>query len=768
MSKIVVLLFILFSFPVTSEQTHLKNYIFNLTGSMQGYGDITGPFWTMLKIKEKRPNIKYSVVIDSRAQEILSKLYNKSLSSISKDLGIQFYTLEDAEKIPKADVAFELFFGGRKIHSVPGEHSFINLVYDKRETVTIISDTMHGTTLDEVVGPDFEFYFKPPGIGKDRSGIINAPDLEKLKDKPIAVQRTIAASLFNDINLKDLIIRKHQHDVLFSFLYGAHNEIFEQELIGQTKLFVGELGKKYANTPIIVFTPNSKDELKKILPDFNRVFSVDELGQLRHLSNQVYLISVPGITGFQFAALMAIADLPVLIEGNSTVSLAIRLKKQFLMYRSPWNGPQIKNLQEIDEDLAKSFIYSDVYDLSKLSLPYFAHYFSKDSYRKLFAAYDLSRHAPDFPTKLIQILNLIERLENHQNPINYSKLSEQIFQKTSDPYLAYSLVVDAKNRGKIPVSLQEKARANILARGQSWKDMEARFIPNKPNFSQKIIELENRSFAKNETQSKEKTGAMAQNSDIILVPGVGTGMFAVLDEALTLVAGYEWGYFSSIEINFEKMGLYYDAAHGANWWTYYFSPIKIGEQKVHPQKISSVSYDTILHPETSKINRLEANQLIKKYFHIKSHIKKMTDQFVKDNFDNHYIIGIHYRGTDKISEAPRVSYEKTTEELNRVIETLNEKDYRIFVATDEAAFLKHIKTKFPRKIIYNKEAIRSLDGKPVHFDDSQNKYEIGENALIDCLLLSRTNILIRTSSNLSRWSTYFNPHIPVIEISKRY
>jgi hypothetical protein len=496
MSKIIVLLFILFSFSVASEQTHLKNYIFNLTGSMQGYGDIVGPFSTMLRIKEKRPNIKYSVVIDSRAQEILSKIYNKSLGSISKDLGIQFYTLRDAEKIPKADVAFELFFGGRKIHSVPGEHPFINLVYSKRETVTIVSDTMHGKTLDEVIGPDFELYFKPPGIGKNRSGIIDAPDLKKLKDKPIAIQRTIAASLFDDINLKDLITKENQHDVLFSFLYGAHNEIFTQELIGQTKLFIKELGEKYANAPIILFTPNSKDELKKTLPDFNRVFSVDELRQLKYLSNQVYLISIPGITGFQFAALMAIADLPILIEGNSSVSLAIRLKKQFLLYRSPWNGPQIKDLQEIDEDLAKSFIYSDVYDLSKLSLPHFAHYFNKDSYRKLFAAYDLSRHTSDFPTKLIQILNLVDRLEDHQNPINYSKLSEQIFQKTSDPYLAYSLVVDAKNRGKIPASVLEKARANILARGENWKDMEARFIPNKPKFSQKIIELERKVFVR--------------------------------------------------------------------------------------------------------------------------------------------------------------------------------------------------------------------------------------------------------------------------------
>ena len=43
-----------------------------------------------------------------------------------------------------------------------------------------------------------------------------------------------------------------------------------------------------------------------------------------------------------------------------------------------------------------------------------------------------------------------------------------------------------------------------------------------------------------------------------------------------------------------------------------------------------------------------------------------------------------------------------------------------------------------------------------------------ENALIDCILLSKTDLLIRTSSNFSLASTFFNPKLPVIELSKRH
>ena len=61
---------------------------------------------------------------------------------------------------------------------------------------------------------------------------------------------------------------------------------------------------------------------------------------------------------------------------------------------------------------------------------------------------------------------------------------------------------------------------------------------------------------------------------------------------------------------------------------------------------------------------------------------------------------------------------------------------------------------------------RSKDGKPVHYN-SEDPYRVGEEALIDCLLLSRTNLLVRTSSNLSLCARYFNPSIPSIEVSVR-
>ena len=92
--------------------------------------------------------------------------------------------------------------------------------------------------------------------------------------------------------------------------------------------------------------------------------------------------------------------------------------------------------------------------------------------------------------------------------------------------------------------------------------------------------------------------------------------------------------------------------------------------------------------------------------------------------------------------------------------------YRIFVATDEHDFLKFIKEAFPGKVI-SIEMDRSIDGSPIHMN-ARDPFLQGEQALIDALLLSKTQVLIRTQSNLSLWSSYFNPTLPVITLNQRH
>lgn len=74
--------------------------------------------------------------------------------------------------------------------------------------------------------------------------------------------------------------------------------------------------------------------------------------------------------------------------------------------------------------------------------------------------------------------------------------------------------------------------------------------------------------------------------------------------------------------------------------------------------------------------------------------------------------------------------------------------------------------RFPGKVIAT-DAERTEGEEGVHFS-SQRPFTCGEEALMDALLLSRCNVLIRTSSNLSLWSTYFNPRLPEILLNQRF
>ena len=246
------------------------------------------------------------------------------------------------------------------------------------------------------------------------------------------------------------------------------------------------------------------------------------------------------------------------------------------------------------------------------------------------------------------------------------------------------------------------------------------------------------------------------------------GMFASANVVLGHIYLYEIGAYaglSELAVDFGDSGLYFDPHYGPNWWNYYFEPIHL--QISEPQKSASQFKDAsfaAIHARW-QLKRQQASALVKKYIHIKPSILEKAAQFIAHHFQNFFVLGVHYRGTDKEKEAPRVPYEEAIAAVADHIPS--DQLYKIFVATDEAPFLHKMKKTFPGSVIsYN--AHRSNGLKPVHLSQPKSPYAIGEEALLDALILSHCDFLIRTSSNLSLWSTYFNPELPVKLLNRRY
>ena len=246
----------------------------------------------------------------------------------------------------------------------------------------------------------------------------------------------------------------------------------------------------------------------------------------------------------------------------------------------------------------------------------------------------------------------------------------------------------------------------------------------------------------------------------------GAGMFHNFNIVLGCLAIYDANPYLSLQIDFKDQGLYYNAKYGNNWWSYYF------EKTYYPARISSVkraAIKVLKDEEKAELGnsmhfygqKEKAHELIVKYLRVKPEILQKVHKFSLQYLQAPFVIGVHYRGSDKWLESNFVSY---TQMIDRVVECIHDHpDAVVFVSTDEQGFLDAIQQVLPNQVVFTQSA-RSQDNKPLHYN-TEDGYIQGKEALIDCLLLSKSDLLIRTNSNLSAVSAFFNPKMKVINVN---
>ena len=248
------------------------------------------------------------------------------------------------------------------------------------------------------------------------------------------------------------------------------------------------------------------------------------------------------------------------------------------------------------------------------------------------------------------------------------------------------------------------------------------------------------------------------------------GLFGSFNQVLALVKLYDQGYYRGIEVDFGKQGLYYDPNHGNNWWSYYCEPISIGE-KVRVREVAGDVPFARRREAEWYTDREEGFALIQKYIRFKPSILQRVEEFEKAHFQKHVVIGVHFRGTDKLEkEASFITHSDVFRRVQEAVRPLILKrvKYKVFLATDEQKMVDVMRAVFSTHLCYQPNALRAKKGDPPpHFDFAYDRYLCGEEALVDCILLSKCDLLIRTSSNLSLWSMYLNPKLPVIELNQR-
>jgi hypothetical protein len=206
----------------------------------------------------------------------------------------------------------------------------------------------------------------------------------------------------------------------------------------------------------------------------------------------------------------------------------------------------------------------------------------------------------------------------------------------------------------------------------------------------------------------------------------------------------------------------------ADYFSSYFRINGSHEKPVRFVPISSIielnlgrDYDTVLTIDL-------AHYLINKYLVIREEIVSEVETFCAQRFAKKRVLGVHYRGTDKVLESPAVSYASVRANIERYVQLYPDTE-RIFVATDDLEFLSDLQTsRISREVISRDDAIRSLDGRPIHESPHTDKYAVNRDAIVNCLLLSRCDALLKTSSILSDWAKLFNPQLPTVTLNEPY
>lgn len=222
---------------------------------------------------------------------------------------------------------------------------------------------------------------------------------------------------------------------------------------------------------------------------------------------------------------------------------------------------------------------------------------------------------------------------------------------------------------------------------------------------------------------------------------------------------------------------FYTRSKGENWLAYHFENLKLTETDKNLLGKGDIKYSYISDIEQmglpadygTRMTLEYASHLLGSNLKIKGEIQDCVDSFVEKYFGQRTVLGVHYRGTDKKSEAQPVNWDYAARTISNYLDA-NPKVDALFVASDEGDFIEWIRTKFKSiDVIFHNDTERSRDGKAIHVQVALgDNYIKGKEALVNSLLLSKCDTLIRTSSFLSAWSSIFNPCLPVIMLNRPF
>lgn len=212
-----------------------------------------------------------------------------------------------------------------------------------------------------------------------------------------------------------------------------------------------------------------------------------------------------------------------------------------------------------------------------------------------------------------------------------------------------------------------------------------------------------------------------------------------------------------------------------NVWEYYFEPVSAYRYEPGCTIDNRPSSQPYFFTRCDQETRNKAHRMISTYIRFKPQVQKKVDDFYQQNMAGKRNIGIHLRGTDRGNFKTRQSNEfpLVQDMALKALECADE-NTQFYIATDEQSLFDAILPYLVNHTVIYYPCYRSMNGKPLHRDNHQDgfnapsKAQLGEDVLVEALLLSKCDVLLHSTSSVSTGVLYFNPNIVNYDFARRH
>lgn len=217
-----------------------------------------------------------------------------------------------------------------------------------------------------------------------------------------------------------------------------------------------------------------------------------------------------------------------------------------------------------------------------------------------------------------------------------------------------------------------------------------------------------------------------------------------------------------------------DAINGTlNAWEYYFfQPDSVTLDEAYNSGNYVLSSDKYFYdkvpfyegrfrrfPDGECINLLRP--YIEKHLKIRPQYIEKANAFFDREIDKLVVLGVHIRGTDMRTTANHpipASLEDYFSAIDYHISSL--KIDTILLCTDEQCTIREMKKRYNDRVVFT-SSFRSEDGKSIHNEQrdvnrENHRYKMGEEVLLDAILLSKCDYLLCGHSNVAYAAIVFN------------